>query len=182
MGVAEISKNAAETVEAIHVETLTRLIDLTEEFKAGGASISSSQLCDAGYFCRRVERWADEMRKEAKARAEMIAREIAVRAARLVVESPDAETTVRGTHAIGIPDVKTAAAIPKVGSPEYAMLCDWLGIPAEAYETGAIRFHFNTVAQIVSDRAAAGQDAPPGITKTYSMFTCTFKARTTRVR
>jgi len=168
---------AADRVEDVHVETLRALIELSDTVKKNEASLTSEQLCDAGFMCRQMERWADELRKEAKARRERLAYLIAYRAAQAVATNPTAETTVRGKYATGTPDVKVAAGLPKRDTPEYAKLCEWLGVSEEAQKSGAIRFHFNTLMDIVSERIAAGQDVPPGITKTYSMFVTKFIAR-----
>lgn len=142
-----------------------------------GAPYSVEDLCDIGFLCRELNKISDELRKEAEAKKDLIGMKIAYIMTERSVSEPDINMTVHGELATGSPDVKTAAAIPKWGSPEYKALCDYFKIPEEAQQTGMFSVNYNRMADIITRMAEEGKNPPPGVLKTYPKFSTVFRER-----
>lgn len=148
------------------------LTDLDNLVRTG--KLDARVLVDLGYLCREMANYADELRKEATARQELIGKLIAVSVAQQNLEDPSADQTVRGDLANGTPDVTQAAALPKFGTPEYDALCKFLGLTGTGVQRGIVGFSFTRLSALVTEMAGKGQNPPPGVLKTYPKFTTVF--------
>ncbi len=139
--------------------------------------------CDIGWCFREIENYADELRKEAKARKELIGRLLAFRVTQDAMNDPDllskeGALTIRGRFCSGTPEVKQQGAQPKRGSEDYVKLCNFFGITDDALiESGTVQFSFNKLGDLVSGLMVDGKQLPPGITKTYPLYSTIFRTK-----
>lgn len=138
-------------------------------------SLSEAELCDVGFLLRECERWLDDARKEVKAKKETISRMLAVKVTRRCIESDDAELSARGHLATATPDVAIRPKLPKAGTPEYATLLAWLGVPDASIEGGTLSIHFNRMSEMLTRMAEEGKNPPPGLVGTYTDNNCVFR-------
>lgn len=165
-----------ETLKALNDELalwnadqITEMIDILVKVK-NNTIYTDKELVDLGFFLREMERQADEIRKECKAKKELIGRVLCLRIVRAVTEDPDLGLMVRGQYASGSADVAQAPGIPKFGTAEYKMLCEALGVSGIAKEEGLASFHFTRLGEHITRLAAEGKNPPPGIGKTYEIY------------
>lgn len=125
------------------------------------------EMVDMGFLLRELAAKLDEIRKECSARQELIGQIIALSVARMLAQDSDADATVRGELAIGMPDIKTCPALPKRGSPNYRAFAEWLGIPKEVIDKTLIEFHFPSVTEFLTSHINDSLPDPPGIVDTF---------------
>jgi len=151
------------------------LIEVVDKTREG--DFTNADGTDQAFLLRETSKIAEELRKECDAKLKLISQVIAMRVAKKMMQDPELESTVRGELATGTVDCKEKPAIPKVGSPEYAKLCEFFKVPAEEVPSGVIRFHYPTLVDIMQDMAARGENPPDGIIKTYPDYTLTLRRR-----
>lgn len=166
------AKQILEKLQGLQLELLEHLFQVTDNVKKG--ELRLPDLTDIGYFSREVEDLLDEIRKEFKARKELIGRVIAYEVTKNSLND-DAPSSVRGVYAIGTPDVRPIPAIPRAGSPDYELLCNHFGLSKDLTEKGVVQFHFNRLVELVAELQASGKNLPPGITKTTPNFSTVFR-------
>lgn len=71
----------------------------------------------------------------------------------------EAASSIKGKFAVGTPDVKLMAPIPKRDTNEHRALCDFFGVPHDA----PVKFHWPAMTEVVSERLAEGRPLPPGM-------------------
>lgn len=158
------------------------LIGMLDDIK--GERYSRVDQCDIGWCFREIAKVADEIRKECKARQELVGKLLAFRMTEDCMNDMDAALsggdalTVRGRFASGTPEVKQHAALPRAGSEEYSLLCKALGLDNDkVIESGVVQFSFNKLADYVSGLMSEGKQIPPGITKTYPSYSTIFRTK-----
>jgi hypothetical protein len=149
--------------------------------RGGSTSMSYSDLCDFGFFCREAEQTLDELRKEIKARKEKCGEAIAIRKTQESLTDPNIKLKVTGQYATGSPDVKMQAQLPtfKVGEPnvDYYKLTDYFKVPREVAATGIFRLNWKATGEFVTQLAADGHKPPDGFGKQYPTYVTTFRRR-----
>ena len=134
---------------------------------------------DIAYVLRSLENHADSARKDCKKRKEQIAKIVSLHVATLEMENPGkGEHSVKGRLAIGTPDVKREASLPKVGSVEYKMFMKTLGVPEDVIDMNIIKPDWNGVSDRATELARAGKPLPPGLGQTYVRHLLALRRRT----
>lgn len=169
-----------EQIREVHDRLIQVHDDLVGELMVNRAPIIERKLdvgdlADIGYFLRELERHLDEMRKDCKARKELIARLICLHATMKMQEGEDSGRVV-GKYASANPDLGYVPVLPKRGTPEYDDLMASIGVPKEAYADGLVTPHWKHVQEWLEERAASGQDVPKGVT-TRPDYRATFHRR-----
>jgi len=167
--IKEFLDNVSSTYENT-VEQCYRLLSLLQ-----GDSLTEEQLCDMGFMLRETEKFLDDARKEVKAKKEMISKMLAVKITKAYMEDPSREMRARGTMATATPDVHIRPKLPKIGTPEYATLLGWLGVPDASIEGGTLSIHFNRMSEMLTRMAEEGKNPPPGLVGTYTDSNCVFR-------
>jgi len=139
-------------------------------------------MVDIGFLCRETETVFDEMRKEVKARKELLGKIISVWHTEGVMKGEITKESAQGILATGSPDVSQQPKIPKRGTPEFLALMKFLGVSEElsSGERPPIQFDWNGMGVLMGERARQGLPVPPGITKMYPVFTTVFRGRKTK--
>lgn len=133
-------------------------------------------LVDLGFLCREVSQIADELRKEANAKRDLIGKVIASAVTRESLEGTRSDPTVRGKLATGTPDVREIASVPKPGTPAFRELAEFLGLPEEQVNGKLISFRFNGLSDWLTEMASKGKSVPKGINR-YTEFKTVFRRR-----
>lgn len=177
-----------DRLNAVRLKLLKFQLDISDLFIGMIAEIKAERYprpaqCDIGWAFREIAKIADEIRKEAKARQELVGQILALRMTEDVMNDMEAlaqgdSLTVRGRFASGTPDVKQQAALPRSGSKEYSQLCNALGLAdKEVIESGLVQFSFRKLGDYVSKFMAEGRQIPEGITKTYPLYSTIFRTK-----
>jgi hypothetical protein len=153
-----------ETIYLAVYADLTELVDRVRKNR-----YNEEQLVDIGFICRQIEGWTDELRKEAKAKTELVGKVLALSLARKALQGGE-QTVVHGTLARGSTSIRTIPVLPKAGTPEYTELCAHFGVPEELEKAGVIGFSFSKLADLCAAQAADGKNPPPGIRRTYTQM------------
>lgn len=144
--------------------------------------LSMEDLVDMGYLCRDMERYLDEMRKEVKSRKELIGKLLAFHVAQQSLNDTEKlQVTVKGELATGTPDVKLQPKIPEPKTEEFSQLMEYFGLSRDrlAGIEDCLRLSFNGMRDLVSRLAEEGYPMPPGVVKTWPVYTTTFRRRKT---
>lgn len=155
-------------------ELQAHLIELDPKIKS--RALEPEEQADIGWALREITRISDEIRKACVARMELLGKIFASDRIRTASESmDDALLTVRGKFASATADCRMQAVIPKAGTPEYQEFCRHLGIPNETVDSGVVQFHYSRMADWLTRRAADGLPTPSGLTKTYPIYSTTYR-------
>jgi hypothetical protein len=152
----------------------TKLIELDPKIKS--RSLEPEEQADVGWALREITRISDEIRKACVARMDLLGKMFASDRIRIASESmDDALLTVRGRFASATADCRMQAVTPKAGTPEYQDFCRFLGIPDETVDSGVVQFHYSRMADWLTRRMADGLPSPSGLTKTYPIYSTTYR-------
>ena len=124
--------------------------------------LSLGDLADLGWAVKKCAGLLDEMRKEANAKAELIARVIAIKTS-ASVGIGDEVGTVRGKIAMAIPDIKMVAVIPKPGTPEYQQLLRYFNVPQEVIDSGMLKISYDQACAMLKALLEEGKNPPKGL-------------------
>jgi hypothetical protein len=171
----EQMQQEAESLEIWHHTFYDFILTLTETVKAKACSLE--QMCDIGYLLREMEARLDELRKEVKARKELVGRIIAFEKTTQQISDPSIELVVRGTLAIGQPDVKMQRVLPKFGTPEFLAFTDFCGIPREYAEAGVVKISWKGMTEHVTKLMSEGKEVPPGLGQEIPFYYVTYRRR-----
>jgi len=161
-------------LQSFYQDVLTPMQEVTGKVKK--MKYDLPDLVDLGWCFRMLAAFADDLRKEAGAREELIGRLVALEATKRVLADPmNAEMHVRGVYATGLPDVKQSPKLPKAGTDDFKALCDALGVAGDAKNSSLVRFHFPSVMEWISERAGRGDPIPDGMIGTYPVYRTTFR-------
>ncbi len=139
------------------------------------ASLAMGHYADQGLLCREMEEFADELRKEAKARKELVGKLIAAKAAQETLGG-NPVTCVKGTLGMALPETKLQGRPPERDTAEYFQFLRHLGVPEKLLQDGMpLKVDWKGLTEYLSERAEKGEPVPPGITKTYPLFMSTFR-------
>lgn len=142
---------------------------------------SLTELADAIYALDRVERIADDLRKEARAFREQLDKIACLR----WVERGDGEP-IRTEHCLGTPQIKQMAPMPnRHKHPErYAALMQHLGIAKELWDapegfSPPIELKWTGMVDYLTERLANGKPVPPGVDPraTFTIFRVNVRAK-----
>lgn len=171
-----------ETVHKAHEDVNTLYHDVYDVMARLTAAVQSKKysdadLCDMGFFCKQMESLLDELRKETKARKELIGRIIAFNRTKAFIADPTIDPTVRGKYATGTPDVRQEAELPKKGTDEYFAFTDHFGVPRGVAEQGILKLDWNSVGDMCTQLAEDGKKMPPGLGRMIPKYVTTFRKK-----
>lgn len=141
---------------------------------------NESEMCDVGYLLRESEKLSDELRKETKAKKDLVGKVLALRVIMQHEHDPTTDLKAEGELATGVPDVKMRPKLPKHGTEQYDALMRFFGVPDEFARTGALSIHFVHMSELLTRLAEEGRQTPPGITDTFPEHTMTFRKKKRR--
>lgn len=157
---------------------MSKNTELIKSSRAGGInSMTYSDMCDFGFFCREAENTLDELRKEVKARKELCGQIIAMRKTQDSLSDPTVKLKVAGQYATGSPDVKMQAQLPTKFTDDYFKITDYLKVPREVAATGVLRLDWKATGEFITQLAADGHKPPEGFGKQYPTYVTTFRRR-----
>jgi len=133
-----------------------------------------SDLADIGYLLRGTSEICDDLRKECNAKLELVGETISKTQITALLEGDLTEDTVnvRGELCTACPDTKMMISPPSPNSPEFSVLCEFLGIPPEA--RGTISFSYKRLSEAISQAIEEGRPYP-SVLKQYPKFFCVFR-------
>lgn len=169
---AEVLKGLADNLE-------TAIGDLYDAIEEQMNTIKSAEteprdLVDMGYFCRKIRERADELRKDADARLELIGKVICIRL--IDPNAGDLVARARGKYAVGTPDLKMVATVPKKGSPEYLALLKHFGVDESAIKAGLFNANWKRLKDMTTELTEQGVPLPPGIGEPYPEYRTIFRS------
>lgn len=142
------------------------------------AALSQAERCDLGYLAKQTSEKLDAARKELDGLGRKIATCIAVMATKAALTDPTLELKVQGEIATGIPNVHQRPKLPQRGTPEYATLLEFLGVPASVIETNVLDFSFSQMTELLTARAAEGKPLPPGLVGSFPEYSVRYRKKT----
>lgn len=131
---------------------------------------------DAAYLMREMAGLFDDLRKEANACKDLLAKTMCLIWAHEVVGDLTTDRSIHGKLARATPRTNMTINIPRPDDPRFVTLCDWLGIPDEVIADGIMRPHWPSLRERISERIAAGEPAPKGFDP-YTEHTVTLVAK-----
>ncbi len=165
----------------IHTDVYNYLSETNDEVK--GIKLSLGDLVDMGYLCREIEKFMEELRKEIKFRKELCGKVISLAIAKQNLNDPGKVVErIEGELATGTPDVKLQAKLPNRGTEEFHKLLEFLDIPKEMAESKCFKLSWNGMTDLVTQLAEEGKPLPPGVEKSWPIYTTTFRRRKKRNR
>ena len=137
---------------------------------------SDPQLCDVGWCFRQMERMFDEMRKEAKAKAELAGKLLAHNRILMSIAAGNDEKLlkIQGELSAATPKVRHEVYPPKRGTPAYERLCRHFGIEDDVAESGVLQFHYQHIGDWATQCAEEGKDLPEGL-EPRPVYSCVFR-------
>ena len=153
----------------IHLQMMGRKI------KTGG--YTQNEMTDAGFLMRETAKVMNELRKELEAKQALAGLTICGAQVALNLQDMNAGLNTNGILATGLCRTKQQAKLPKAGSPEYFQLCGHFGVSEELAARGVVRFSFNDLSEYLTERAEEALSLPEGLTRTYPVFTTTFRTK-----
>lgn len=173
--IAQLNKDRISLLE-FYQEVYPRLTDMIEKVRAGGTYIDS-ELADLGWICREIEDMADDLRKEAKFKKELMGKIIALKQTKKAMADPSqAENiSIRGELALATPRISAKAKIPARDTKEYLELCEHLGIPTEVAVRNYVRLSFTNISDYLTDLMEKGKPIPPGL-KDMPNYYCMYRS------
>ena len=167
-----------------HEEARDLLKDLFvdfEFFKDDLYALPPEELTDIGFLFREIGVTLDAARKEYTKQREIIEKQLCLSCVKAAIAAgfDDAymEKTYKGTLATCKPSIQMRPKVPKRGSPEYADLCRWAGLPEDEISRGYVTFHFPTLTKLLTENAEKGLPNPPGINDVMPKYCVTFRRR-----
>lgn len=164
-------------VEDLYAVLYTYASDIGDRVKKTEFDLET--LVDLGFLLRVMEHKFDELRKDLKARKEIVGKLVAYVAYQNALAADangtKVDMTVRGQLAIGIPEQRMSASPPKKGSPEYNTFLRSLGISEEMIKDQILVPAWKGIETLVSKLTMEGRKLPPGLGKTYPQFKTTFR-------
>lgn len=161
-------------VDLAFKEALAHLIDVLQGVRENSYTLET--LCDMGWMCRQIEAVSDELRKESKARKELIGRLLSYRKV-TQCQLDGGELTVHGKKACAMPNVRHELLPPKAGSAEYDAMCKHFGISEDAKKTKCVQFHYKYLGEYATHLATQGRNLPDGVMTPLTVFTTTFRTK-----
>lgn len=161
-------------------ENFFKYLQFLSEFLAAQKSkgtLEDKDLVDIGFYLRESENIADELRKEAKARKEMIGKHLAMIVMSETLNAKHVDGKVEGLYAVADPDLEISPALPKRGTKEYYDFMTWLGVKPEVIESAILDPHYVRTGAMLAERIAAGKPIPPGITLKNPIYSCVFRRK-----
>ncbi len=87
---------------------------------------------------------------------------------------------IEGELATGTPDVTLQAKLPKQGTDEFYQLLDFLKIPRGMAGNSCFKLSWGGMAELVTQLAEDGRPLPPGVEKSWPLYSTTFRRRKQR--
>lgn len=146
------------------------------EWVRGDGQIDMPGLVDAGFLMREIENHCDDLRKEAKAKKNLVEMVIAKRAITDSVNEAGVGN-IDGRLATGTPDVKQEPKMPKKGTAEYVALCQYFGLSEKAIRAGVMSPHYLRLGEWATEATKNGEPLPDGLLETRPKFTVAFRRK-----
>ena len=148
-----------DSVVQAHEKLVGDLMVMREPIQKG--QVPTDVLVDVGFLLREMQRHLDEMRKDAKAREELIGRILCLQSIR-AMQGGEA-VSLKGQLATGSPKLGYSPQLPELGTPDYDDLMAFLKVPKEAYGNKLVVPHWKHVQELLNELAEQGKDSPPGV-------------------
>ena len=163
-----------------HQDWYASLTSLVDEIRKKERSLTDGDLADIGFLLRSAERILDDLKKECKAKKELIGKLLCAKMAMETQSVNDANVSTRVYGALGSAsaDIKHRCRTPKPGSTEYVELCRAMGVNEEAIKAGIFQPHYVRVGEFITQLAKENRDPPKGILSTTVLYNCIFRSRT----
>jgi hypothetical protein len=164
-------------VEDTLAEAYLSLQEYMDDIRSGNMEVED--LSDIGLFCRQIKDMCDELRKEAKAREMFIGQQLARRITKLAMSGEIDSMSIKGNYSSCSPKIKKLLFPPKVDSPAYKEMCDFLGIPDDHpfRERGIVDFHCKALSTWATEEYEKGSPAPDWATRMHTDYTTVFRQR-----
>ena len=166
-------KSAHQDIRGLFQRFVTELSDLKDQI----ADLNDAELTDLGFLCREIATVADEVRKEFKAKLELIGLHLAKRVVDHSLQDPTDDGIRRGMLASASPKVEHEPVIPYKGTKEYLQLCEWMGLRADIAERGIMSFSFKRMAEMLTEMAEQGKNPPANLVEIRPKFSTTFRRK-----
>jgi len=169
----DLVKRATRRLKAsqkAHEATFKEVLNANTRLRDG--RVAPGDLVDLAYVYRSIAAIADDTRKECTALMELAERMACMRWVTEHTNDPEAAKAIHGELAVGVPDLKMMASLPKPSTKpaEYKALMMWLGVPADMHML--VRPHWPALTDLLTQLAAEGKPLPPGVdaNKTYPVY------------
>jgi|TARA_R100000501_G_C2614974_1_gene108738 hypothetical protein len=134
------------------------------------------ELVDLGIIGRDLESLLDELRKEVKARKELVSKVLAVAITKDALNNPHSDVRATGTLGTATPDVKVQPILPKRSDAKYADLLKHFGVNEEAINRGLLSVHWVKFGDYLTELTREGKNAPLEI-ESKAVPTVTFRKK-----
>jgi hypothetical protein len=174
-----LAVNMYSIVKQAHEEATTSITELKRAVPA--LSNSDTELADLAYALKKMEEFADDIRKQCKALGKTVQTAACVTFIKNhAADDPNAETTdtIKTEYCTARPDVLHVATVPsrKTDPEGYKKFCEFFKLdPAligDEETPGAISINWQGMIELLTERASQGLPLPPGCdpSKTYPMY------------
>lgn len=171
--IVHLFQSHRKLTEEIYPEISSAIEDVLVDVKE--KNFSPEQLADIGYLCRQIDKLCDELRKDAKARAELCGRVIALAATKRAIVNGGVVETVRGEIARATPSVTHEPNIPGKGTREHNALLKAIGVSDECAKKGLVKVHYPSLQALMVERAELAQPLPEGLGVPRARYYCSFR-------
>ena len=141
---------------------------------------SVGDITDSGFFCREISRIADDIRKGCDARQGLIGRYLVARVGAAGAQGEGLK--LDGEYATGVPDIVVKPKLPDSGTPEFIELLRWIGCSDEQIQGDMLRPSYKGIQKVLTERAATGEQPPPGISVTFTDATVVFRTKSRKTK
>lgn len=165
-----------EEIRAVHHRHLSFLQAVTARLSKN--EYSKVAMVDLGFLCREIEELTEDWRKDCKARKELFSKVLAFQVITHATAKPDeADDSVRGQLATGTVNSEVQPKLPKRGDPDFERVLEYFGLPKSLAETGVVKLDWEAARRHVTELIASGKTPPPGLDKTYPVYSTTYRRR-----
>ena len=160
-----------QSARKYHEEAYKAVLRLDELVKSCN---NVEELADFAYALREAARYTHDT-KSSLERVQTLAERIAC----LLYVKGEMGGPIKTSHCSATPKIKMMASLPKKSThpEEYAALMAHLGIPDSVAGSEAVRLHWPGFTDYLSEQIEKGLPVPPGLEKTYPVYSLTIRRR-----
>ena len=163
-----------EDLQTLQLNMTTKLKSMLELIQS--QTLDNCEMVDIGFHCRELSNTLEDIAKECRAKLRLVSK---VLCAKVVQESMGEDHIPRqhGRYATGQPKLRECPGIPKQGTEAYSALCKYFHIPEEVENSGVVNWHFNSLAELITQLREDGKNPPDGILKTFTEFLVEYRRK-----